>query len=173
MSQETSKTVASTMVSATPGNAGFSRHLGTADFSAPESTTGRNDDLSGRAKKPDNRTWSSGAREVGQGMLEILSTNRNLADTIREEEKMLTVSIEELPSYALGREAGMSRGLEQGLEQGELNRARSTLIRLLERRFSKLGVSERSQIANASLEQITDWTDRVLTEDSIQAVLRG
>jgi hypothetical protein len=73
-------------------------------------------------------------------MREILSTSRDLADTLREEEKILTVSVEELPSYALGREPsvllglgqGLERGLERELEQGELTRARATLVRLVE-----------------------------------------
>ena len=88
--------------------------------------------------------------------LEILSTSRDLADTIREEEKMLTVSIEELPSYALGREAG--------LEQGELARARSVLIRLLEHKLGPLDDASRERIQGAPLDR--------LTEDSIESVLR-
>ncbi len=102
------------------------------------------------------------------GMLEILSTNRDLVATIREEEKMLTVSLEELPSYSLGHEAGLS----QGLEQGEVNYARNTLVRLLERKFGELAAADRERIQAAGLQQLKDWTDRVLTEDSIQAVLR-
>ncbi len=113
-------------------------------------------------------------------MLEILSTSRDLTDTIREEEKMLTVSIEELPSYTLGREAGVLRGLEQGLEQGlergleqgELTRARATLVRLIELKFGPLDGTQRARIEAAGLDLLTEWTDRVLAEDGIEAVLR-
>ena len=48
-------------------------------------------------------------------MLEILSTNRNLKQAIIEEEEMLNVDIEAMPSY----EIGLERGLEKGLEKGE------------------------------------------------------
>lgn len=52
-------------------------------------------------------------------MLETLSENRNLKNTIKEVEAMLSaVRIEDLPSYELGLERGMERGMERGIERG-------------------------------------------------------
>ena len=53
------------------------------------------------------------------GMLEILSENRELQETIKEVEKMLTqVDIKKLPSYQLGLEQGLEEGREEGIEKG-------------------------------------------------------
>ena len=53
-------------------------------------------------------------------MLETLSENRNLKNTIKEVEAMLSaVRIEDLPSYELGHERGMERGVEKGIEKGK------------------------------------------------------
>ena len=46
-------------------------------------------------------------------MLEALSTNRNLKDKIKEEEKMLSVRWDELPSYEIGYEKGIEKGIEK------------------------------------------------------------
>jgi predicted transposase YdaD len=52
-------------------------------------------------------------------MMEVLSTNRNLKQIIKEEEKMLSqVKQSELPSYEIGWECGVKQGKEQGIEQG-------------------------------------------------------
>ncbi|MGB5737387.1 MAG: hypothetical protein WBM40_23415 [Thiohalocapsa sp.] len=51
-------------------------------------------------------------------MLEVLSTNRDLQDCIAEQEKMLEIEIEKLPSYGIGLERGMMQGIEQGIERG-------------------------------------------------------
>ncbi len=52
-------------------------------------------------------------------ILEILSTNRDLKDKIKEAEKMIrTTRYEELPSYEIGLEKGIERGLERGMEKG-------------------------------------------------------
>ncbi|WP_414039129.1 hypothetical protein ACJU26_07800 [Acidithiobacillus sp. M4-SHS-6] len=65
--------------------------------------------------------------EVDMKMLEILSSNRNLYEVVKEEQTMLSeVLIIELSSYGLGMEHGMERG-EQLL-----------LSRLLQKRFGSL-----------------------------------
>ena len=46
-------------------------------------------------------------------MLEILSTNRDLKATVEEEEKMLSMRWDELPSYDIGFEKGIEQGIEQ------------------------------------------------------------
>ena len=52
-------------------------------------------------------------------ILEILSTNRELKDKIKEAEKMIrTTRYEELPSYEIGLEKGIEKGIEKGMEKG-------------------------------------------------------
>jgi predicted transposase/invertase (TIGR01784 family) len=51
------------------------------------------------------------------GMLEILSTNRDLKTDIKEAENMLRMHIEELPSYEIGMEKGLEKGMEKGMEK--------------------------------------------------------
>ena len=48
-------------------------------------------------------------------MLEILSTNRDLSVNIKEEEKMLSMRLDELPSYEIGFEKGIEKGIENNI----------------------------------------------------------
>jgi len=51
--------------------------------------------------------------------LEILSTNRDLKEKLKEAEKMLRdVRYEELPSYEIGLEIGIKRGIKRGIKEG-------------------------------------------------------
>ncbi len=51
-------------------------------------------------------------------MLEVLSANRDLKDVIRKEEKnMLSMRLDELPSYDIGFEKGVEKGIEKGIEK--------------------------------------------------------
>ena len=73
-------------------------------------------------------------------MLEILSSNRNLYEVVKEEQTILSeVLITELPSYGLGMERGMERGMVQGLtrgmQQGMERGEQLMLSRLLQKRF--------------------------------------
>jgi len=51
-------------------------------------------------------------------IIEILSSNRNLEEKVKEGEKMLSVDIERMPSYQIGLEHGMEKGREKGREEG-------------------------------------------------------
>ena len=50
---------------------------------------------------------------------------------------------------------GLAQGGEQGLEQGALSVARTTLLRLLERKFGKLTAADEARIEAAGLRQLT------------------
>ena len=67
-------------------------------------------------------------------MLEILSTNRDLANELKKGEDMLVVDIEKLPSYELGLEKGLQKGLQKGLKSG---------LRQVAMSMIKLGVDEK------------------------------
>ena len=62
-------------------------------------------------------------------ILEILSTNRDLKDKIKEAEKMIrTTRYEELPSFELGLEKGIEEGIQKGKFEGKIETA-ITMIR--------------------------------------------
>ena len=64
-------------------------------------------------------------------MLEVLSTNRNLKDQLKEAEDMLKeIDRTQLPSYELGLEDGIEKGIEKGRFEGTLAVARNLLSKL-------------------------------------------
>ncbi|MDD2748516.1 DUF4351 domain-containing protein [Acidithiobacillus sp.] len=100
-------------------------------------------------------------------MLEILSTNRDLFDVVKEEQSMLSeVLITELPSYGLGMERGMEQGLEQGLEQGRQQGRQQgeqqMLRKLLQKRFGPLRPEFEARISSASVEELERLGEQVL-----------
>lgn len=84
-----------------------------------------------------------------------------------EQEKImeLTTSWKE-EGILQGMQIDMQKGMEQGMQQGEA----LTLIRLLRRRFGEIPVGVEQAIAQASLEQIDHWLDRVLDAPTLDAV---
>jgi len=74
-----------------------------------------------------------------------------------------------------GREQGLAQGLEQGIEQGiDLGRKQgeeAVLLRLIERRFGRPSSAVRRRIKAADAETLLDWSERILTADSIDAAL--
>ena len=63
-----------------------------------------------------------------------------------------------------GIEQGVARGIEQGVERA--------LTRLLTARFGPLDAQTKARLANASEAELERWLDRVLTADSLTALLR-
>lgn len=105
-------------------------------------------------------------------MLEVLSANRDLKDCIREEEKMLNIAIEELPSYEIGMEKGMEKGMESGLRQGSHDTAELLLIRLLQAKFGALDEASLAYIEQTSTERLMAWAENALTAQSLEQVFR-
>ncbi|MDN5869886.1 MAG: DUF4351 domain-containing protein, partial [Nitrococcus sp.] len=67
-----------------------------------------------------------------------------------------------------GLEQGKQQGLQQGLQQGEA----AVLVRLLERKFGVLTESQRRRIETADAETLLSWSERILTAQSPDEVLR-
>jgi Putative transposase, YhgA-like len=65
---------------------------------------------------------------------------------------------------------GMAKGREEGQEKGQLIALRSTLVRLLERRFGEVTASVRARVEQARLEEAARWIDRVLDAPTIDDV---
>jgi hypothetical protein len=99
-------------------------------------------------------------------MLEVLSTNRDLQDCIAEQEKMLEIEIEKLPSYGIG----LERGMMQGVAEGARANAESLLRRLIASRFGVVDDATTEKMAGAATEQLNAWAERVLSADSVDAV---
>jgi len=70
-------------------------------------------------------------------MLELLSTNRNLSVNIKEEEKMLTAQLRDLPSFEVGYEEGIEKGIEKGVEKGIEKIAKQMLLDMDEKTVAK------------------------------------
>jgi hypothetical protein len=68
------------------------------------------------------------------------------------------------------REIGRAEGRNEGRIEARIEAKAETLIRLLQRRFGPLTQSRRDQIAGASVEQIDQWTDRLLDAASCDDV---
>ncbi|NEX17713.1 MAG: hypothetical protein C1943_14100 [Halochromatium sp.] len=65
-----------------------------------------------------------------------------------------------------GREKGIEQGIEQGREQGKAE----LLLRQMERKFGPADVQLRQQIQEADAETLLEWSDRILTAESPEAV---
>ena len=69
-----------------------------------------------------------------------------------------------------GRKEGLEEGRKKGLEQGRAEAARALLRRLLERKFGPLPTEAAARIETAQTDTLVQWTDRVLTASTLEAV---
>jgi len=69
-----------------------------------------------------------------------------------------------------GLEQGLEQGREQGLEQGRRLEARTVLERLLQRRFGPIPPDATARLENGSLDDLEQWTDRVLDARTLDEV---
>jgi len=65
----------------------------------------------------------------------------------------------------------MERGRVEGEALGIVKGEGKSLMRLLERRFGTLPEAARERIANANIEQLDRWLDRVFDAENLGAVL--
>jgi predicted transposase/invertase (TIGR01784 family) len=70
-----------------------------------------------------------------------------------------------------GREQGREQGIQQGIDLGRKQGEEAVLLRLIERRFGRPSDAVRSRIQAADAETLLDWSERILTADSIDAAL--
>lgn len=59
-------------------------------------------------------------------------------------------------------------GMQQGMHQGEAQ----VLLRLLSRKFGELSEEKRRLVESADSERLLQWSERVLTAESIKEVLQ-
>ncbi len=65
-------------------------------------------------------------------ILEILSTNRDLQESVKEEGMLRTMTYEDLPSYSAGMEKGIEKGRLEGKLEGQMEEKRAIARSLLE-----------------------------------------
>jgi len=63
-----------------------------------------------------------------------------------------------------------AQGVEQGLQQGMQREAQIILMRLLQKRFGILSEETHTRVHNATLEQLTLWTDKILDAPTLPAI---
>jgi hypothetical protein len=71
----------------------------------------------------------------------------------------------------LGHELGHELGMQQGWQLGRLDGEAAVLLRQIERRFGPPGESVRARIAAADADTLLLWSERILTAESLEAVL--
>ncbi len=72
---------------------------------------------------------------------------------------------------AEGLEAGRQQGLEQGQLKGRQEGEAAMLLRLLNHRFGPIDEPTRARVLTADAEQLLVWGDRVLSAESLAAVI--
>ncbi len=108
----------------------------------------------------------SGFREYWT-MLEILSSNRNLQNILREETDMLSATkISDLPSYQGGWQEGHQEGHQEGLHQGLAD----MLLQQLNTKFKSTPAFVQEKIHQASNEKLMQWAANILTAERIEDI---
>ena len=62
------------------------------------------------------------------------------------------------------------RFIQQGIEQGKRQGEAQVLLRQLERKFGPVSANLRQRIQEADAETLLDWSERILTADTPDAV---
>jgi len=65
----------------------------------------------------------------------------------------------------------IDRYIEQGREQGRQQGEAAVLLRLIERKFGKPSEAVRERVFGADAETLLNWSERILTAESVEAVL--
>ncbi len=117
---------------------------------------------------------ASGLREYF-GMLEILSSNRQLQTIVDEEKHMLSaIDYNNLPSYQAGRQAGWQEGRQEGRQEGEQVGLHSGEVRFLKRqlrkKFGELPPAIEKRLDTATEQQLEQWSEAVLTAETLEAI---
>jgi hypothetical protein len=68
---------------------------------------------------------------------------------------------------------GLQQGMQQGMQQGKREEAAAIVAKQLTKRFGPLPESVRARMAQATLEQLDEWAERLLDAPSLEAVLGG
>jgi hypothetical protein len=106
------------------------------------------------------RYYVQGTQRVDEGDLRALLQQTSTGDPIMQ--TFIDRYIEQ------GRLQGLQQGIEQGRHQGEA----AVLLRQIERKFGPPMESVRQRVEDADTETLLRWSERILTADSLDAVLQ-
>jgi flagellar biosynthesis/type III secretory pathway protein FliH len=70
-----------------------------------------------------------------------------------------------------GRQEGRQEGWQEGRQEGRQEGGANILLRLIEQKFGPPSESVRARIASADPETLLSWSERILSADSLDAVL--
>lgn len=90
-------------------------------------------------------------------------------------EEMLMSWAEQLKQqgFEQGLEQGIERGLEQGIAQTERahrERTQARVLRMLRLKFGSLSAADEQKVTEAATEALEQWTERILTAQTLDAV---
>ena len=104
---------------------------------------------------------------------EILSTllRYYVQANVRVDENTVRTLLQETPSGDAIMQTFIDRYIEQGVEKGRQQGGANVLLHLIERKFGPPSESVRTRIASADPETLLAWSERILTADSVDAVL--
>ena len=72
-----------------------------------------------------------------------------------------------------GLEQGRLEGEQKGEEQGRTHALREVVLKQLKLRFGSVPRKHAARIQQASVEQLERWSERIISADSVDAVLAG
>ena len=97
----------------------------------------------------------------------------SLLDMLVEKERAQAARKGERKGRAKGLAEGERKGKRKGRVEGRVEGERGLLLRQLTRKFGPLTPDQRTAVETASGAELELYSDRVLTADSIEAVLVG
>jgi hypothetical protein len=71
-----------------------------------------------------------------------------------------------------GEQIGLRKGEQKGEQIGLLKGERLLVTRLLERRFGKLPKAVQAYLANATVEELEQWSEQLLSATSLEQIFR-
>jgi predicted transposase YdaD len=104
----------------------------------------------------------------GTGRLEEQDV-RALLQTMPTGEPIMQTFIDKY--IAQGVQQGMQQGMQQGVQQGVQQGETAVLLRQIERKFGPPSEPVRRRIVEADAETLLTWSERILTADTLEAVL--
>jgi len=113
-------------------------------------------------------TLDDNARKDMLLILANLANLRNLNPILEQEEQRMSIELSIENNFFMRKafQQGTQQGLQQGMQQGEIK----LLQKMLEKRFGALPLEIKQTIAQASIQQIETWSDRVLDSPTLAAI---
>lgn len=105
--------------------------------------------------------------------LMILSGLRGIEPLVIEEKNAMPITVHYDENLFLKRafEKGIEKGVEKGVEVGELRATRELVLRLLEKRFSRIPAGVRTRVRKADLASLRAMSEKIVDASSVDDIL--